>query len=118
MHAGVTLEYVATYLHPDGCRAAKPQIQQNQIGDLHLHQCPEFLFGHSRTDDFRIGNLVTENLFRPFQLQLDIFYNDNFKFHVWYDILCYNQFVTSIKCILGCKNSFSHSESNNTKILI
>ena len=77
-------EDIPADVHPDCGRTSQSQVQQNKIRHAGFNQCPELLLSHSSTYYLRIGNFMAENLFRPFQLQLDIFNDDYFKFFVFH----------------------------------
>ena len=80
MHIGIFFREAAAYIHSDGGGSSQSQVEQYHVWAARLYQRPELLFGHGGAYYLRIGYLVSEYLFRTFQFQLHIFYDDDFKF--------------------------------------
>ena len=84
-HVGVFLSRLTADVYTHGSRTTKPQIEQQQLGDMHPQPCPQLFLVHCRPDDFRLGNFSAQDFQRAFHLQFYVFHDDYLKWlHIYF----------------------------------
>ena len=85
MDVRVFLAQCRADVNSHGGGTAQSEVEQNQVWQFLTEQGPQFVLCHCRSDDFRLGDVVAEDLFGAFQFQFGVFYNDYFEFiHILY----------------------------------
>ena len=79
-HVRIRLLGVAANLDTHGGAAAQTKVEQHQVGRIALDESPVLRLVLGRSNDFGLGDVVTEDAFSAFQFERNILHDDDFEF--------------------------------------